>query len=61
MDIGLVKDKRPFEHRIGLTPGAVRVLTEHGHRIWVEDGAGVEAGPQRGVRERRRHGGLLRG
>jgi len=44
MDIGLVKDRRPFEHRVGLTPGAVRVLTERGHRFYVEDGAGVEAG-----------------
>lgn len=44
MDIGLVKDRRPFEHRVGLTPGGVRVLTERGHRVWLEDGAGVEAG-----------------
>ena len=44
MDIGLVKDRRPFEHRVGLTPGAVRVLTEKGHRVYVEDGAGIEAG-----------------
>jgi alanine dehydrogenase len=44
MDVGLVKDKRPFEHRIGLTPGGVRVLTERGHRVYVEDRAGVEAG-----------------
>jgi alanine dehydrogenase len=44
MDIGLVKDKRPFEHRIGLTPGGVRVLTERGHRVYIEDGAGIEAG-----------------
>ncbi len=44
MDIGLVKDRRPFEHRIGLTPGGARALTEGGHRIFIEDGAGVEAG-----------------
>ncbi len=44
MDIGLVKDKRPFEHRVGLTPGGVRVLTERGHRVYIENGAGVEAG-----------------
>jgi len=52
MDIGLVKDRRPFEHRIGLTPGAVRVLSERGHRVWVEDGAGVEAGFANEVYER---------
>ncbi len=44
MDIGLVKDLRPFEHRIGLTPAAVRTLTEAGHRVFVQDDAGSEAG-----------------
>lgn len=44
MDVGLVKDRRPFEHRIGLTPGGVRVLTERGHRVYVENDAGLEAG-----------------
>lgn len=44
MDIGLVKDRRPFEHRVGLTPGGVRVLTEKGHRVYIEDNAGIGAG-----------------
>ncbi len=44
MDIGLVKDRRPFEHRIGLTPGGVRALTENEHRVYVESEAGVAAG-----------------
>jgi len=44
MDIGLVRDRRPFEHRVGLTPAAVRTLTTAGHRVWVEDDAGIEAG-----------------
>ncbi len=44
MDIGLVKDKRPFEHRVALTPGAVRSLTGSGHRVYVESQAGAEAG-----------------
>jgi alanine dehydrogenase len=44
MDVGLVKDRRPFEHRIGLTPGGVRALTESGHRVYLEDDAGLEAG-----------------
>jgi alanine dehydrogenase len=44
MDIGLVKDRRPFEHRIGLTPGAVKSLVGRGHRVYVEDDAGFEAG-----------------
>ena len=44
MDVGLVKDRRPFEHRIGLTPGGVKALTDRGHRVYVESNAGVEAG-----------------
>ena len=44
MDIGLVKDPRPFEHRVGLTPGGVMALVERGHRVYVESSAGLEAG-----------------
>jgi len=44
MDIGLVRDRRPFEHRVGLTPGGVRNLTDGGHRVYVETKAGLEAG-----------------
>jgi alanine dehydrogenase len=44
MDIGLVKDGRPFEHRIGLTPAVVRLLCQAGHRVYVQDDAGLEAG-----------------
>jgi alanine dehydrogenase len=44
MDIGLVKDRKPFEHRVGLTPRGVRDLTEAGHRVYVESTAGAEAG-----------------
>jgi len=52
MDVGLIKDCRPFEHRVGLTPGAVRTLTEHGHRVYLEDDAGLEAGfPNEAYRE----------
>ena len=44
MDVGLIKDRRPFEHRIGLTPGGVLALTERGHRVYLENDAGLEAG-----------------
>ena len=44
MDVGLVKDRGPFEHRIGLTPGGVKTLTDRGHRVYVEDNAGLGAG-----------------
>ena len=44
MDVGLTRDRRPFEHRVGLTPGGVKALTDKGHRVYVEDEAGVGAG-----------------
>ncbi len=44
MDIGLVKDRRPFEHRVALTPAAVGGLVREGNRVYVESHAGEEAG-----------------
>ncbi|MFW9928010.1 MAG: alanine dehydrogenase [Candidatus Thorarchaeota archaeon] len=44
MDIGLPKERRPFEFRVGLTPATVRTLTEQNHRVYVENGAGESAG-----------------
>jgi alanine dehydrogenase len=44
MDVGVVKDRAQFEHRVGLTPGGVMTLVDRGHRVWVEDDAGLEAG-----------------
>ena len=44
MDVGIVKDRAQFEHRVGLTPGGVKALAAKGHRVWVEDDAGLEAG-----------------
>ncbi len=44
MDVGIVRERRQFEHRVGLTPGGVKTLVDRGHRVWVEDDAGLEAG-----------------
>ncbi len=44
MDVGLLRDRRPFEHRVGLTPGGVKALTDRGHRVYVESNAGLGAG-----------------
>jgi alanine dehydrogenase len=44
MDIGVIKERRLFEHRVGLTPGGVRMLVDRGARVWVETGAGIGAG-----------------
>lgn len=44
MDIGIPKERSPHEHRVALTPSGVKALVEEGHRVWVETGAGIEAG-----------------
>jgi len=44
MNIGIPKERRPFEFRVGLTPAAVQMLAEEGHLCYVEHNAGVNAG-----------------
>jgi alanine dehydrogenase len=41
MLIGLPKEIKDGENRVGLTPGAVKALTRRGHRVLVESGAGM--------------------
>src|SRR5215212_11749516 len=41
MLIGVPKEIKPDEYRVGLTPTAVREYAVHGHRILVETGAGA--------------------
>jgi alanine dehydrogenase len=43
MNIGIPKERRPFEARVGLSPAGVEILTQHGHRVYVEHEAGVGA------------------
>lgn len=40
MLIGLPKEIKDGENRVGLTPGAVKALVARGHRVLVEQGAG---------------------
>ena len=40
MRIGVPKEIKVHEHRVGLTPSSVRELAAHGHRLLVETGAG---------------------
>jgi alanine dehydrogenase len=40
MRIGVVKEIKPDEHRVALTPAGARELTQHGHEVLVERGAG---------------------
>jgi alanine dehydrogenase len=44
MLIGVPKEVKAHEYRVGLTPGSVRELVHHGHRVIVEQGAGAEIG-----------------
>lgn len=43
MNIGIPKERRPFEERVGLSPAGVEILTQHGHQVYVEHEAGVGA------------------
>jgi len=44
MKIGVPKEIKSQENRIGLTPGSVKILTSNGHEVLVENNAGFEAG-----------------
>jgi len=44
MNIGIPKERRPFEFRVGMTPAGVEALTKLGHPCYVEHEAGLGAG-----------------
>ena len=44
MRVGVPAEIKPGEHRVGLTPTAVREYVAHGHTVIVEAGAGQGAG-----------------
>jgi alanine dehydrogenase len=44
MTIGVPKEIKTQEHRVGLLPSGVYQLTKHGHHVLVERGAGTDAG-----------------
>jgi alanine dehydrogenase len=44
MEIGVPKESKDQEFRVGLSPSSVRVLRENGHNIFVETQAGTGAG-----------------
>ena len=44
MEIGVPKESKDQEFRVGLSPSSVRVLRENGHSIFVETDAGTGAG-----------------
>ena len=44
MKIGVPKEIKPQENRIGLTPDSVKILISNGHEVLVENNGGFEAG-----------------
>jgi alanine dehydrogenase len=44
MRVGCVREIKPQEYRVGMTPAAVREMAGHGHEVLIEAGAGVGAG-----------------
>ena len=44
MRIGVPKEIKNHEYRVGLTPASVREMVHHGHEVWVQTGAGAAIG-----------------
>lgn len=44
MNIGIPKERRPFEFRVGMSPTGVQMLTKQGHKCYIEHDAGLGAG-----------------
>lgn len=44
MNIGIPKEIRPFEFRVGMSPAGVEMLVQDGHQVYVEHDAGIGAG-----------------
>jgi alanine dehydrogenase len=44
MNIGIPKERRPYEFRVGLSPAGVEALCQSGHAVFVEHEAGMGAG-----------------
>jgi alanine dehydrogenase len=44
MNIGVSRERRELEHRVGLTPAGVELLAQQGHTCYVEKEAGLGAG-----------------
>ncbi len=44
MNIGIPRERRPFEFRVGLSPAGAEILTRSGHAVFVEHEAGAGAG-----------------
>ncbi|MBA2421357.1 MAG: alanine dehydrogenase, partial [Thermoleophilaceae bacterium] len=41
MKVGVPTEVKPDEYRVAITPAGARELTEHGHEVLIESGAGA--------------------
>ena len=41
MKIGVLREIKPSEYRVALTPTGVKELVAHGHRVFVDSHAGA--------------------
>lgn len=44
MIIGVPKEIKPDEYRVGVVPAGVKALTDEGHTVYIEAGAGIGSG-----------------
>ncbi|MDX9993177.1 MAG: alanine dehydrogenase [Anaerolineales bacterium] len=44
MNIGIPKERRPFEYRVGISPAGVEILVQQGHTVHLEHEAGLGSG-----------------
>ena len=44
MIVGLPKEVKNNEHRVGLTPNSVKEITDNGHEVFIENICGKEIG-----------------
>ncbi len=44
MKVGVPSEIKAQESRVGLTPASVQELTNHGHKVLIQDSAGFGAG-----------------
>src|SRR5262249_16232979 len=44
MIVGVLKEIKPDERRVAMTPAGAAAFTAHGHQVYVERGAGLGSG-----------------
>ncbi|MCY4380328.1 MAG: alanine dehydrogenase [Proteobacteria bacterium] len=44
MNIGIPKEVKNHEYRVGMLPGNIQIFTDEGHKVFVEKGAGLGVG-----------------